>query len=139
MSAFVCSDHHYQRVADSLRYILDYQEEHRHPVEIFLEAVGGKTPAQAMADVRLMNRAAVFQRYEDKDMLPEDSAPLLERPGVPLQPKQLYGALSCIRYQCSEGSVPDSPLYKALDKLVDSLGASFFQATYDGEHHWSLT
>ena len=34
---------------------------------------------------------------------------------------QLLKSLQCYIYQCSEGNVPDSPIYKAIDKLIDRL------------------
>ena len=43
------------------------------------------------------------------------------RDGVQPWHYQLLKSLNCYMYQCSEGNVPDSPIYKAMEKLVISL------------------
>lgn len=35
---------------------------------------------------------------------------------------QLFKSLNCYIYQCSEGNVPDSPIYKAMDELATRVG-----------------
>lgn len=76
---------------------------------------------QALRD---LNVRAVLTRYPDCSLeagnLPGPS-PLLPYAFTPL----LVGAvpalksLNCLLYQCSEGDVPETPLYRALDTLSD--------------------
>lgn len=73
---------------------------------------------QAMRD---LNVAAVSARYPDDalDELP-GPCPLLPyafEEELPPTAIETYKALSCLLYQCSEGYVPETPLYKALEAL----------------------
>lgn len=147
MSAFVCSDTHYQRIADTLRYLLDFKPEYGRTIR---SATGDLNPAEFMNQVRLLNYNAIEQRYPDTkgdiSKMPghvpslQDPAEIKDHRGsqMPhaLTNKQLHGALRCTLYQLSEGDVPERPLYKRLEKLTDELGAAFFAETYADESVW---
>lgn len=45
---------------------------------------------------------------------------------------QLLKSLNCYIYQCSEGNVPDSPIYKAMEKL--SISVAVFIACHQPEY-----
>lgn len=64
-----------------------------------------------------MNAAAVSQRYS------EEPEPVQFNYEWKLQYSkgQQYLACCCLRYQCSEGDVPERPLYKQLVKVTDAL------------------
>lgn len=71
-------------------------------------------------DLYQMNRDAVKQRYDE----PEDSDYIkipdcLNWDGEKLNKYQCLKSMRCLRYQCSEGNVPETKLYKMLDKLIE--------------------
>lgn len=82
-------------------------------------------------DMYSMNVEAVVQRYPDcvgnPNNMPgpvdenNNHAPYKYRFELPPKTIQFYKSLSCFLYQCSEGNVPETPLYLALDKYNDAL------------------
>lgn len=68
---------------------------------------------QAMAD---LNTAAVAARYGEREFNPYVYA--FESPGSLVQ---AYKSLGCWHYQCSEGDVPETPLYRALDEIYTAM------------------
>ena len=66
-----------------------------------------------------MNREAVKQRYnepEDSDYIkiPDD----FNWDGGKIDKYQCLKSIRCLRYQCSEGNVPETKLYRFLDELI---------------------
>jgi len=65
--------------------------------------------------LREMNEAAVRARYNDADEADMIPGPYeyeyVPNPTV----SQLYKSLGCYLYQCSEGDIPEDPLFKALE------------------------
>lgn len=82
-----------------------------------------------------MNRRACVARYGDNNVEQVDGYRYVEP-----MPKdghlivQVYKSLRCFLYQCSEGDVPDEPLYLVLldvrDKFATLLG-------HEGDERWS--
>ncbi len=69
-----------------------------------------------MAMLRL-NREAVNQRYGEDEKVKgryRFSDTLIEQ-------FQALKSLNCLLYQCSEGTVPDNPLFKALSSIADRM------------------
>jgi|WetSurSiteA1Bulk_404760.scaffolds.fasta_scaffold01123_9 hypothetical protein len=75
-----------------------------------------------------MNMTALGDRYGDRLSKPQDWRTETHPDGytykynpLPLKnsPLQQLKSFSCYMYQCSEGDVPDSKLYKALDRIQD--------------------
>jgi hypothetical protein len=72
-----------------------------------------------------LNRAAVSQRYS----CPELAKPALEYRAwledgpITETPVQAYKSLRCLIYQCSEGDIPETPLYKALVNYAAAIAA----------------
>ena len=70
-------------------------------------------------ELYIMNRNAVIQRYDEK----EDSD-YIKLPDVvnwndgQLDKYQALKSMHCLRYQCSEGNVPETKLYKLLDEII---------------------
>ena len=64
-----------------------------------------------------MNHEAYGQRYKEPA---GECEPFRYRPSHYTKAQQ-YKAVMCLRYQCAEGDVPDTPLYLALTKLYDRL------------------
>ena len=70
--------------------------------------------------IHLLNVGAVRARYDDADtgMVP----PAYEhKHATGTTAIRAYKALRCWLYQCSEGDVPKSPLYKAMTAILDTL------------------
>lgn len=64
-----------------------------------------------------MNAQAVQQRYKDREQ---------EQPKFRYSPKnysniEILKAMHCLRYQCSEGNVPEQSLYAALTSWIQTL------------------
>ena len=78
--------------------------------------------------MRFMNVGAVRGRYEDADergMVGTAQAIAL---GHSTRPVVAYKALRCWLYQCTEGDVPNSPLYKAVEEIAAALAQEIVQA-----------
>jgi hypothetical protein len=63
-----------------------------------------------------MNKAALMERYGEAEEVPEykwdhRDASLLDS----------YRAVACLVYQCSEGKIPETQLYRDLDRVSDLL------------------
>lgn len=67
-------------------------------------------PEKIGAALFAMNARAVRQRYGDKSR-----APRYTHRSVTLSPVSAFKQLACLLYQCSEGTVPKSLLYRALE------------------------
>lgn len=80
-------------------------------------------------NLHAMNVAAVSQRYTDSPMDDLPGAGIVYDPRfVPVQGDlaarcQYYMDLRCLIYQCSEGEVPEWPLYKALEQIANSVAS----------------
>lgn len=71
-------------------------------------------------DLYQMNREAVTQRYNEK----EDSDYIkipdhFNWDDGKLNKYQCLSSMRCLRYQCNEGDVPETKLYKMLDELIE--------------------
>jgi len=65
-------------------------------------------------DLWTMNASAVKQRYYQA---PEPALPPFRfDPTLAPTPAQMRGSIECLVYQCSEGNVPDSRLFLALER-----------------------
>jgi hypothetical protein len=64
-----------------------------------------------------LNTDAVNQRYTENDPGPRYHF----KPVGKLSDIQAYKSISCFLYQCSEGDVPERPLFKELSELHDDL------------------
>lgn len=65
-----------------------------------------------------LNAAAVDHCYGESD-----EAPAYHYTYRRASPTQVYKSLQCFLYQCSEGDVPQHPLYQALDRIQRKLAA----------------
>ena len=80
--------------------------------------------AETLLGKRLMqlNRLAMDERYPGRHEESKTSDAEVEEyhhtPQAP-NPYLYLVALECLRYQCSEGDVPEMPLYAELDKAVN--------------------
>ena len=82
---------------------------------------GNDEQRQALGrQLQAMNWAAFCQRYEDGAEWVADERPYEYTYDFPPTLIQAVKAMQCLRYQCTEGNVPDMPLYKALSAIMDS-------------------
>lgn len=78
--------------------------------------------------IRELNFESIRQRYGDKS-LKEDKKYFKEYKfiDIPLKERiiyQVYNHLRCLTYQLSEGNIPKTKLYKALEELENALAYS---------------
>lgn len=64
-----------------------------------------------------LNCNAVSQRYNE----PANGSEYRYGVAATLSAVQAFKSLKCWLYQCSEGDVPDTPLYQVMDKVSDRL------------------
>jgi hypothetical protein len=75
-------------------------------------------------DMLALNVDAYRQRYGIQTLFEDNAIDLNRRNWKPLNtsnPVQFFKSLQCFLYQCSEGNVPDKPLFKTLEALVGFL------------------
>lgn len=84
-----------------------------------MQFMGKPFPEKGIQDFALalyrMNYQAVNERYQENGVPP--SAEGFTCRITVSTPIQALKALKCFIYQCSEGNVPESPLYKFVDEL----------------------
>jgi|SRR4051794_66699 hypothetical protein len=112
MSAFIISTATMQRVVDAI-------DKTGRPF------CGMSTSDSAALDkigARLfkLNAAAVNARYPSE---PQKAPRFRYRPLGQVQDYEHYRALSCLLYQCSEGNVPNTQLYRAVNDLARSIAS----------------
>lgn len=72
-----------------------------------------------------MNRRAVVARYGDNSVEAIEPYRYIEpMGGHPHLLVQVYKSLRCYLYQCSEGDVPDQPLYLQLDAVRNDMACA---------------
>lgn len=111
MSAFIVDRDTMQRVIFAA-YTLTRGDYHRN----LPESMKAKTPAQVAklwARLFRLNAEAVSQRYGEP---PSETPPMGGECAVK-SITQAYASIRCLIYQCSEGDVPDRPLYNDLVEL----------------------
>ena len=106
-------NHDFKRVNSIFRYN-DYRviDEHDH-----------KDFHNLAKEFYAMNRDAVKQRYNEPDNSDYIKIPDCDKidwtgPGTNLNKFQALKSMHCLKYQCSEGNVPKTPLYKFLEDLI---------------------
>ena len=123
MSAFIVSKETMDRVVSAI-------DKHRGQDFGGIHLVDSASCDRLGRKLYAMNLDAVIQRYpgDTKDTAPGpiDIADIHGaykwKMSLPAHHAAVgYKAISSLLYQCSEGNVPERPLYKALDALYDSL------------------
>ncbi len=139
MSSFIVSNDTINRVlAFTLTKAARTNDTFGYPARAFLGATTGSGPANRTGNPSI-DTAELGQRLYDLNVqatgerYPDESADSLPGPVVkgytytrlvPPSPIQAYKSLGCLLYQCSEGDVPDSPLYQALQELQHGIAAA---------------
>lgn len=88
-----------------------------------LAVIGSNDPQTISDALNAMNVDAVNQRYGE-------SAEAESVPFIDTKPSHItvYKSCRCLRYQCSEGNVPKTALYRALDEGIQTLGYEIINA-----------
>ena len=141
MSAFVMSETGFDQLASELfaRVICDHNPtqwaiQHHlsvEPSESTFDAMEGKVRA-FVQHCYAMNVNAVNQRYEESD--PPAILKFTDAGALPKwSDEQLFKHLECLSYQCAEGNVPESQLYKQLEELIGAIARAIVgkSKTYD--------
>ncbi len=84
-------------------------------------------------DMMRMNCAGVNSRYgsNEIDLYVKNVKFKADRFGFPSSrpsPAQVYKSLGCLLYQCSEGDVPEQPLFKALEQVKIAIADDIIRA-----------
>lgn len=127
MSAFIVEDKTINRIvtwveanARNLRGTLSefkIGEIERDKHGFILGAKLSESDLQKMANSFLaMNKLAVDDRYRGNNLV---MAFRFRREHA--QEMQVLKSMQCLRYQCSEGNVPEQPAFKFLERLIDVL------------------
>jgi hypothetical protein len=131
MSAYICDNETISQVARFLKFNVAM---HRVPFDLGLEDL-----AMALYE---MNRDAVMQRYPDCPSSelpgPVDRPYRYEHSALAVPDGQSVKTLECLLYQCSEGTVCESDLYRrvqwalngAKDALLERLCRDYREASW---------
>ena len=89
-------------------------------------------------DLFAMNAEAINHRYEAAGAFEEYEFSFQFRPTVHVR---CYKALQCLIYQCSEGDVPDTELYKLMERVSSAMASriirehsAYEDAPWDSPH-----
>ncbi len=111
MSAFMCSDKHFQYIADGL---------YTYAQSIGNELNDKEYVQDLVNSFQVINIKALRERYKK----PESMYSFSNRVAKPslsdyIDRYQLLKALKCLKYQCSEGDIPETEEYKSLSNYID--------------------
>jgi hypothetical protein len=120
MSSFIVSE----KTMNNIIYNLFWDHNFKNSYGSLLERNGYKTEEdfnRLYTEFYIMNRNAIIQRYNEKEgsdyiKLPEK----INWDNGTLNKFQCLKDMKCLRYQCSEGNVPDTRLYKFLEELIEA-------------------
>lgn len=109
MSAYIVDSVTIDRI---VTYVEQVANEYRSLHTDIYHTAQATTPDELGQALYRMNVTAVDDRYRDHNPLPPYRHTNRFVSGV-----QVYKSMQCFLYQCSEGDVPDQPLFKALERL----------------------
>ena len=120
MSAFMVNDITYDSIA---KYLMQHDSSKVWAVSIVVGDLERYAEAREavvnrfVERVKLANAEALQARYDDK----VEITPTNYRKGRDMSALCFYKQLQCVRYQLSEGDVPDSKIYAKLEKLMSAI------------------
>lgn len=121
MSAYVVNDSTIDKIVNQIRYVQSYGS-HRSPSNpgfvVGFNLNSDEACRQLGQQLQSMNVAAVNARYPNDT---SESEPYTYTSGMPVPMVSLYKALRCYLYQCTEGDVPESDLFKSLTEWFDDI------------------
>jgi len=129
MSAYVVDNETVNRIVSNV-----YEDSSNHVSPLYGQLgrlFGEPTSPQALQalaeDLLAMNQDAVMARYPGCDASnlpgPVDPKPI-QYAYSPSDTIQTYKSATCLRYQCSEGDVPETDLFKKLDEACNIMAAA---------------
>jgi hypothetical protein len=126
MSAFVVEDRTINRIVwylecDNPSNPITYGSTARLLAEAGYEMCDEHTPRKLAQDMHAMNVDAVCQRYEN-ERADRYNFTYSRQVGWPTHIQALK-SLRCFLYQCSEGDVPERPLFKVLDRIAQVIAS----------------
>ncbi|NTF23584.1 hypothetical protein G6L37_35005 [Agrobacterium rubi] len=104
MSAFFVTD---KTIADAVQCMTDY----------------GLEQDDLPRDLWRLNVEALVQRYDYPAEKFENAILGYSSPTPSADPYQVLKSANCLIYQCSEGNVPEMPLFKSLSEAAEDLSA----------------
>lgn len=120
MSAFLVSDKTITKILDGIArphpWIWDSARMHDAPPKRFDE-LG--------AELLMMNHRALKERYGDE--MPKSVAYRYPSQWGSTTPIETYKAIQCFLYQCCEGTVDESPLYKRVEQWQREVGSEIIR------------
>jgi hypothetical protein len=84
-------------------------------------------------DLLNLNVLALQHRYGANPKDYEDAISAYSDPQASSNPYQLLKSTNCLIYQCSEGDVPEAPLYKELERASEALSVRLGEPDMSGE------
>jgi hypothetical protein len=143
MSAFIVNSTTLQSIAAAAFRPMDENYSSRPIGKRLIEAADASTPGELYEALYKMNEEAFCQRYPgnngERTRYPEDigfepwpgSTFARENPESVATPRSDIPALvknvNCLVWQCSEGNVPETPLFKALGAFGDLMAQVYIQ------------
>lgn len=146
MSAYVCDNETFDRIVSHFHfsgsdYLISHAKRQLKKIGFDVEAGANKSAviidlADAMSGCEKlalallqMNIDAVNARYGEGEA--EKFRPLDYKPRftMPCGKHQLFKTLECYLYQCSEGDIPDRPLYQILDEMKSCIASDIVRNT----------
>lgn len=136
MSAYLCNKETFDKIANTLAFYAEYERNHHYGVSQtaqfilnirVLDKNGAvklrpKVSEQAAIFARQlyeMNLDAISQRYKRGK---EDDYGYTFTYCMPINNMTvLYKSIGCLMYQCSEGNVPETDLYKKMREIENAL------------------
>jgi len=146
MSAFIVSKECMNRVVAAICYRSRYGQVIRTFDGIATDSKGAAT--EIGRRLFTLNVEAIYQRYPDTLDAPDNMPGPVDKSGkstalrdaarfvalpVHVDLVAAVKAMNCLSYQCAEGDVPETPLYKELERAIGEIACEFVrrQPAYD--------
>lgn len=123
MSAFICTNETINAVVHAFQLMRKRNATCAADLELFTHEQSTDLGQQLYN----MNAAAVADRYREE----REKVRFVFRATAAYTDFLMFKAAQCLRYQCSEGDVPEWPLYKRLDGLIDRLARDIVMRSKD--------
>lgn len=111
----------YGQVAHSLKQAGIDPEDNGRPLRVVGNEPEKSFPVRLGEAMSALNVRAVRERYEDADESGMIGAPYQFTRVSSADPFVVLKSLHCWHYQCSEGDVPNDPLYKAFEEIIHAI------------------
>lgn len=144
MSAFLVSDGTMDRVVSAISKMRGRTSQAGAPVFAGVVLQGERAEDEIAQKLYSMNAQALSARYGDdeKELSLAFFRSYRWQPRGYNKPVEWFKALQCLLYQCSEGDVPQSALFKELDRLCRELAdeiistlPAYRAAPWDADRH----